>query len=77
MTAYTGAPRVTARLPRPVVPGRRRRLAPLKDRLDSGDALSLFEPAERIPIPKYVPLNTHVPGTIALAFFTHRGFCRP
>jgi hypothetical protein len=24
------------------------------------------------PVPKYVPMNTHVPGTIALSFFTHR-----
>ena len=34
----------------------------------------LRDPAVVLPVPKYVPLNPHVPGTIALAFFTHRGF---
>jgi hypothetical protein len=70
------APRVTPARSRPSLAGARRRLVSLKDRLDSERQVSAVEPAVR-PIPKYVPLNPHVPGTIALAFFTHRGFCRP
>jgi hypothetical protein len=27
-----------------------------------------------LPVPKYAPLNPHVPGTIALVFFTHKRF---
>lgn len=30
-----------------------------------------------LPVPRYVPMNPHVPGTIALSLFTHRGLRRP
>ena len=65
----TARPLTPARF-RPSLAGYRRRPAPLRDRLDSESQLPASEPADS-PIPKYVPLNTHVPGTIALAFFTH------
>lgn len=33
-------------------------------------------PVRLVPVPKHVPQNHHVPGTIALAFFTYRGLSR-
>lgn len=34
-------------------------------------------PARVLPVPKHVPQNHHVPGTIALSFFAQRGLYRP
>jgi hypothetical protein len=61
--------------------GTRRRLSSVRDWDDPNSFRSRDDPSDDappavIPVPKYVPMNAHIPGTIALAFFTHRGFCR-
>jgi hypothetical protein len=57
----------------PVLPVARTPRRPLKDRLDD-QAFGGRQRLTRIPIPRHVPMNTFVPGTIALSFFTHRTF---
>jgi excisionase family DNA binding protein len=55
--------------------GHRRRLS-LKGQLDEERKAPVVEADVPLPIPKHVPWNRYVPGTIALSFFTHWGFHR-